>query len=397
VSCPTPPEGGSLVSLGLVPAGPVSFLDGVGLVDHHCHSVAAADLDRPAFEALLTEAPGPDGPDRFESLLGLAVRRWCGPVLGCEPHADPDTYLERRAELGWAEATSRLLRASGADTWLVDTGFRPDTLTSPAELAGLGGGRSFPVTRLEAVAERAGPPAGAAGWAGAVEAAVRAEVAVTGAVGLKTVVAYRSGLAVPGAPPAPAEVTAAAGRLLAGGGGRVADPVLGGWLVHLGARLSAELGLPLQVHTGFGDPDVRLPRADPSLLADLLAATEHTGAVVMLLHCWPFQRQAGYLAHAYRLVRVDVGLAVPYVGARARAVLAELLELAPFRSVCFSSDGFGLPELHHLGAVLWTRALRGLLDEWLAEDVVTGRDADRLVERLGRGTAAEVYPLPPRE
>ncbi len=377
-------------------------LDGVALLDHHCHGVVTTDLDLPEFESLLTEAPGPGGPDRFDSALGLAVRRWCAPVLGLEPHPSPEEYLRRRADLGWAESTRRLLRAGGARTWLVDTGYTAHNLTSPDELAVLADGRAYPVTRLEAVAENVGSAArdsgaaagntgSAAGWTDSVEQAVRAEVAA-GAVGLKTVVAYRCGLAVPAEPPSAATVTHAAGRWLGGGGGRIADPVLCAWLVHLGVRLSAELGLPLQVHTGFGDPDVRLHLANPALLSDLLARTRHTGAVFMLLHCWPYQRDAGYLAHVFGHVRVDVGLAVPYVGIRARAVLAELLELAPFRSVCFSSDGYGLPELHFLGARLWRRALAGLVADWIADDVLTTPDADRLVRRLAAGNAAAVYP-----
>jgi hypothetical protein len=385
--------------------------DDLGWLDHHCHGVVTHDLDRPAFEDLLTEAPSRGGRDRFGSLLGLAVRRWCAPVLDLEPHADADAYLERRAALGWAEVTRRLLVRSGVRTWLVDTGYTPQSLTDPDGLASLGSGHAFHITRLEAVAEQVGSEtSGATGWADAAEAAVRAEAAH--AVGLKTVVAYRSGLAVPAAPPSAAAVARAAGRWLrrgdsgrsgTGGSGsdggaapssRIDDPVLGAWLVHLGARLSAELGLPLQVHTGFGDTDVRLSSANPVLLTDLLAATEGTGARFMLLHCWPFQREAGYLANMFDHVGVDVGLALPHVGARAREVLAELLELAPFASVCFSSDGYGLPELHFLGARTWRGALEWLMDEWIGDGVITVRDSDRLVADIAARNARSVYPIP---
>ncbi|MBV9315258.1 MAG: amidohydrolase family protein [Pseudonocardia sp.] len=367
-------------------------LDGIPLLDHHCHGVVDADLDRPTFESLLSEAPASPGRNRFGSLLGLAVRRWCAPVLDLEPHAEPDAYLARRAELGWAQASRRLLRASGVREWLVDTGYAAGSLTDPAELAELGGGRAARVCRVETVAELAGPSLTAAGWSDGVERALRAEA--EGAVGLKTVVAYRTGLALPEAPPTTADVVRAAGQWLRRRGRRIDDPVLGGWLVHLGVRLSAELGLPLQVHTGFGDPDVRLPRANPALLSDLLATTERTGARFMLLHCWPYQRDAGYLAHVFSHVFVDVGLAVPYVGVRAREVLAELLELAPFRSVCFSSDGYGLAELHFLGALLWRRALAQLLDEWIAEDALTAADAERLSAAMAFHNAARAYSIP---
>lgn len=397
------------------PLAGTAALDGVALLDHHCHGVVPADLERQEFETLLTEAPTAGLRDRFGSMLGLAVRRWCAPVLDLEPHTDPDEYLRRRAELGWAEVTSRLLRASGAKTWLVDTGFNSGELTSAAEMASLGGGQAYSVVRIESVAEAVGAVSGLAGsrtgtgtgsrsgtgtasdWADAVERSVRE--AVVDAVGMKTVVAYRSGLQVPAAPPSRAAVAHAAGEWLRGRATgdktRIADPVLGAWLVHLGVRLSGELGLPLQVHTGFGDTDVRLTTANPALLTDVIAASERSGARFMLLHCWPFMREAGYLANVFDHVFVDVGLAVPHTGARAPAVLAELLELAPFASVCFSSDGYGLPELHYLGALLWRRALARLMDEWVGEGVLAARDSQSLVNGLADANARAAYSLPP--
>ena len=71
----------------------------------------------------------------------------------------------------------------------------------------------------------------------------------------------------------------------------------------------------------------------------------------MLLHCWPYQRQAGYLAAVWPQVYLDVGLTLGYVGpTRAAAVLAEAMELTPFGKLLYSSDAFGLPELYLLGA-----------------------------------------------
>lgn len=385
--------------------------DELPLLDQHCHGVRAADLDRAGVELLLTESDRVvPGRSPFDSMLGAALRRLCGPLLDLEPHATTEDYLERRASLGWREVTRRLLRAAGTSTWLVDTGLTalpaelPRTasraggplpghgLTGPAELAELGGGRAHEVVRLETVAEQvAATGVPAAELAAAVERELRTRAA--GAAGFKSVVAYRCGLEVPGVRPSPTQITAAARRWLSGVDGRMTDPALLAWLVHLGAELGAELGLPLQLHTGFGDPDVHLREADPLLLTDFLRSTADTGLSVVLLHCWPFHRGAGYLAHAYPHVLVDLGLAIPHVGARATAVLAETLEVAPFSGVCFSSDGFGLPELHHLGAALWRERLGRLLDDWIADDVLTVPDAERLARAIASGNAARAYGL----
>lgn len=47
------------------------------LVDHHCHSVVAAELDDEALAGLLTESDRPPAPgcSPFDSAIGLAVRR----------------------------------------------------------------------------------------------------------------------------------------------------------------------------------------------------------------------------------------------------------------------------------------------------------------------------------
>lgn len=367
--------------------------DDLLLIDQHCHGVRDADLGRHDCELLMTEADRVvAGRSPFDSMLGVALRRICAPVLGLAPHTSAAEYLARRVDLGWREVTRRLLRASGTRMWLLDTGLTTQPLTGVAEFAELGDGQALEVVRLEAVAEEvAGSGVSAAELATAVEAAVRTRARK--AVGLKTVVAYRCGLRVPSVAPADAAVTSAASAWLASGEARLRDPVLLAWLVHRGAAIGAEMGLPLQVHTGFGDADLQLRDADPVLLTDFLKSTMDTGVTLILLHCWPFHRNAAYLAHVFPHVMVDLGLTIPHVGTRAAAVLAETLELAPWRAVCFSSDGYGLPELHHLGAALWRERFGRLLDEWISDDVLRVEDAQRLAADIAGGNAARVYEL----
>ena len=82
----------------------------------------------------------------------------------------------------------------------------------------------------------------------------------------------------------------------------------------------------------------------------LIELAEPRHVPLLLLHCYPFHRHAGYLAQVYPHVYFDVGLGVSYTGARGVAVVAESLELAPFAKILFSSDAWGPAELHHLGA-----------------------------------------------
>jgi uncharacterized protein len=366
-------------------------LGGLRLIDHHCHGVVTRDLDRTDFEALLTEgnSAGPVGGSLFDSGIGFEVRRQCAPVLGLEPFAAPEEYLRRRAELGWREVSRRFLAGARLDALCVDTGFAPEPLTAPDELGRLAGGvPAHQVIRLETVAEdlvRAGVPA----HAFAQRARARLAQLAPGAVAAKTVAAYRCGLdRIPVAKPGPAYVASAADGFVRRAGAkqpRLTDPVLIRFLIGV----AVDLRLPLQVHTGFGDADLDLRAADPLHLSPLLHELAPTGVPVLLLHTYPFQRSAGYLAQVFENVFCDVGLAIPHTGRRSREVLAELLELAPFGKVLYSSDAFGLAELYYLGAALFRQAL-----DLVVGDLELPPDEARRVARLIAGdNAARVYRL----
>lgn len=377
------------------------------LVDHHCHPLVLGDLDRVAFESLLNEAatPSPLGTTFFDSMLGLAIRRWCAPVLDLEPHVPAVAYLERRRELG-DEASRRLLAAAGIATFLVDTGVRDERLCTREELAGLAqhaglaeqaglvgqpglsGARTYEVVRLETLAEDllAGGTAAAD-----LPARVTAGLAGSGAIAAKSVAAYRVGLDLPDRPPSDGELSRALNGLRPNAGKvwRIAHPVINGWL----AWTAIESGLPLQIHTGYGDADLDLHRADPLLLTPFCRATERYGVPIMLLHSYPYQRRAGYLAQVFGQVFCDVGLAVHNVGAFAPRVIAELLEVAPFGKVLFSTDAYGLAELYHLGSLLFRRGLGQVLDELVSADELSRADADRITTMISSGNARRAYGL----
>ncbi|WUI02490.1 amidohydrolase family protein [Spirillospora sp. NBC_00431] len=366
----------------------LEHLESLRLVDHHCHGVLDRELDRASFEELLTEAEtsGPPGVSMFDTQVGFALRRWCPPVLGLDAHAEPDAYLARRAELGAAEVNRRFLDAAALDALCVDTGYTPESILAPSDLGRLAGAGAHEIVRLETVAERvAADGVDAARFAGEVRARLQAHVEGPGAVGAKSIAAYRAGLELAGERPSEAQVTAAAGRLLRADAPRVGDEVLHRFLVWC----AVDAGLPVQFHVGYGDVDADLRRGDPLLLIDLLRAMDPAPA--MLLHNYPFHRQAGYLAQVLPNVYVDAGLATHNLGHRAPALIAELLELAPFGKVLYSSDAFGLAELYHLGALLFRRGLAGFLAGGVDDGAWTPADAERVAGLVASGNARRVY------
>ncbi|GIJ44369.1 amidohydrolase [Virgisporangium aliadipatigenens] len=355
------------------------------LIDAHCHRVLAGDLDRAAFERACTEAdlPAPAGVSYVDGQLGLAVRRWCSPALGLPAHAPVKEYLERRAAYGWRAATGTLMHAAGLTELLVDTGLDRADLVDDRTFAQLCGARVREVVRLERVAELM--DCGAGDFASTLAETLHART--RGAAAVKSIIAYRHGLHIPPERPSAAEVTRAAGEWLRGGRGRLTDPVL---LRHI-LWSGVDLGLPLQLHTGFGDRVLALRHADPALLQPFLAALDPNGPPIVLLHCYPYHRQAGWLAQVFPRVHVDLGLTIGHLGVRGDAVLGEFLELAPFGKVLFSTDAYLLPELYLVGVKQFRHGLRKLLDGWRADDALSAADAARLEERLTSGNARRVY------
>ena len=364
------------------------------VVDHHCHGVLYREADEATLESLLNEGSGWPGGSVFDSQAGFAFRRLCPPVLGLPPHAELPDYVIRRAELGATEVSKRFLTAAGMTTLCVDTGFTPEPITSPAELGGLAGATAHEIVRLERVAEDAvAAGTGAADFADAVRAALAARSA--SAVGFKSIAAYRTGLDLNPERPSDAEVAAAAGHWLAGytpgrtGPPRIADQTLQRFLIWSGV----DLGLPVQFHVGYGDSDVDLHHCNPLLLTPLLRAIQPAGTPVMLLHNYPYHREAGYLAQVFPHVYIDAGLATHNLGRRAPALLAEALELAPYGKFLYSSDAFGLPELYYLGATAFRRALSDVLSAGLQEDLYTERTVMRLTRMLCADNAKRAYRL----
>lgn len=191
------------------------MIDTPSLVDQYCHGVLRTELGLGTFEAHLGRGDRPPAPGTtfFDTQTGFAVRRWCPPLLGLEPHCPPARYLARRRELGVLESGRRLLRGSGITTYLVDTGL-PGDLTGPREMASAGDADAHEIVRLELLAEQVADTSGTvesflANLAESVHGAAANAVAFTSVAGV------RHGLALAPQPPGPGEVRGAAGRWLA--------------------------------------------------------------------------------------------------------------------------------------------------------------------------------------
>jgi predicted TIM-barrel fold metal-dependent hydrolase len=353
----------------------------VALIDQHVHGCWLTPGDRQRFENALNEAnTEPLADSGFDSQLGFAVRTHCAPILGLPKHVDPQAYWGHRRQYSETELARLFLPAAKVSHWLVDTGIGDD-IAGVSQLSELSGSRAYEVVRLEQVAEQAARAPG--DYASAFEEILQKRAAT--AVGTKSILAYRGGFDGDLTEPSAAQVVEAASRWRDGGGVRLADRVL----LRFGLHQALRLGRPLQFHVGFGDRDCDLYKANPLLLLDFLRQSADTP--IVLLHCYPYEREAGYLAQAFNNVYLDGGLSVNHLGARAPAFIARLLEMAPFGKILYSSDGFGPAELHFLGAALWRKGIHRVLSEFIASGDWSENDAIRVVDLIAHDNATRVY------
>lgn len=362
---------------------------GLKMIDHHCHGVVVEAMDRSNFAGLLSEGGAAMHAeiDPADTPLGLAVRALCAPVLDLEPHVPFDAYLARRNEL--SDVNERLLGAASLDHLLIDTGYQQSTLLDPAGMADLGPFQTDEIVRIETVAEETFASFGADDFVDAFDRTLRRRAEQ--AVGLKSIVAYRAGFDLDPRRPIALDVR----RALAGWrpGHRLEDRVLLRHCLHVAIELAADELLPLQLHTGFGDRDIELWRSDPTRFTPWLKAAP-AGTHFCFLHCWPYHREAAYLAAVFPSVYFDTGEVNTHGALGYGNILAESMEVAPFGKLLYSSDAYALAELFYIASHEFRSALNSILVGWWRNGRCTPSDAARISHMIGVGNARRLYRLP---
>jgi len=352
----------------------VPFED-IPLIDNHAHpwllpDAAAAE----PFARFFTEGPSP----QRETLFYRFALRELAHFLGCAP--DEASVVAAR---NMADFARRLVEDARVEAVLIDDGYPRDGAYSIADLARFGGFHTHRVVRLERLVEDLLPKVAS------LEELVAALIAELEAarpqiVAIKSIIAYRSGLAIESP-----DRTAAAAALPHVGGARLTDKSLLDLTFHLAAEWAADHHLPMHLHTGFGDRDLDLRLANPLHLRPLFERGVLGRSPVVLLHAsYPFTREAGYLASVYPDLYIDVSEASPLLaGPALKTTLGDLLGLAPVTRLLYGSDAWGIPDWLWLAARATRRALADAL-AWLPED-----EANWAARRILHDNAAELYGL----
>jgi len=378
---------------------PAIELDDVAVVDNHCHAVQTLQRNDPAdFRAYFTESPDPSmragaaGETAYYRRLLRAMARFAD----VEP--TEEAVLADRAGKSTDELVARYFADAGIGGLVVDTGFpTPDTALADATFDAASRADRVTLLRLEVefqelIAEHADYPA----LLDAVRAAT-ADVRSRGFAGLKSIVAYRTGLAIErwSDDEARASFRAAREEAARTGAVRLGHKPLLDTLLHLAFENAAAQELPLQFHVGYGDPDADLRRAAPLELRAVLEERAYRSMPVVLLHnCWPYFREGAYLASVYPNAWLDVSYGIPFLSTgEMRSMTRAMLGVAPFSKLMYSSDGGRVPEIHWLSAHDGRALLGEVLGELVADGDLDEREARSAGEAILRGNACALYGL----
>jgi hypothetical protein len=366
-------------------------------VDHHCHllrrwpyHLKAEDL-RAAFTEALDRELAHDHVVHTVAYQN-AVRRLTD-ELQCEP-TEAGVIHNRNASEPAAYAR-QLLTRTYTEIMLVDTGFASaDTFTLDEQERTLGL-KQREIIRLETIAEKlVKTSSDPQEWLDAMRQSLRAGIQ-RGAVGVKTICAYRASLKLNRVDKALLDVPFAALKSRADRGEpiRLTGDALCHALVFEAAAECAQLEVPLQVHCGFGDPDEDLANTSPLGLRPLFIDPAYRGLRVALLHCYPYHREAAYLCSVFPGAYMDLSLTIPFAGVDGVRAMKETLGLCPTSKLLYASDASRYPEVFFVAATLHREALAEALSELIDRNILTEQSAVVAGRQVLDENARRIYRL----
>ena len=368
----------------------MAWMDGVSLWDHHCHALLAetwkSDLDRLA--RALTEAPStyPLEDIRHSVVFHQALDLAASHLKVPNQVASIEAGL---ATVDYAAYCRQLFEEAGYARLFVDTGYTPIGAWSLDDMRDVLGIPVLKILRLETVAEQhLTDTADFDDWIHRYTVSV-SRARDQGYVGAKSIVAYRSGLQV-----VPVDASLARDGFMAmrrRGETRLTDAALLNYLLYRATPLLMQQKLPLQFHTGFGDPDTDLLKGNPLLLRSYIESFVPEGHRIALLHTYPYHREAGYLASVYPGVYADVSLALPLAASGSNRILEELLELTPLSRLLFASDSHSRPESYFLGAQFFKDGMNAFFDRVVTRHRVLPSVVETWVEAVSRRNVEALY------
>ena len=382
------------------------------VIDSHCHAFQPEREPsiRSSFEQFLTLAIHPiPQEDMFNTFLYRQVIRELSRILECKgSHKDIVECRQKRYQKDPEQYIKMLFDDARIDMILLDTGYPSEVFTGysvdsgvfskivPSEIKTI-----FRIDNVvvDLVQKYSSLNDAIEKFQQIVDNAVKNN----GAVGLKTVIAYITGLEVQRHPLN--EVSSSYKNMAekaksAESWQSILTPskevkAVMDHFVFLTAEKSVELDVPLQIHVGMGDaPIIDLRIANPILLHDFITDDSLKNAKLILTHGgYPWIEEAGFLVNSYPNVFLDLSETIPFISIGIADKLMKLFEMTPTNKIMYGSDGYNIPELFWISAIETKRALSRVLNELVESDTIDVDWALEIAEQILSKNTKRIYKL----
>jgi len=384
-------------------------LSSVAIIDAHSHALPlsligrndpAGLIDRCTITGMCIASSNLAGavPDDFVSGLtrttpfAMALVRELAGFLGCDPRLETVQRARHdRLETEGAGYLQSLMESAGIGCLVVDDGY-PQPRVDPAILRQEYAVAISSVVRIEPLILEA--LESATSWrdlndvfAAKLDAAIAA-----GAIAIKSIIAYRSGLDI--AWPSGEDLEAHFTRWQQAGfpRGRGSAKVMRDALAYIAADVAKRRDVPFHIHCGGGDSDILLEQARPACLFPFLK--DRFEQDILLIHAgWPWTDEAAFIASVLPRVYVETSLATPWASLALEQKLTTLLGIAPPRKVLYGSDASSEPEILWFSARMMRKALARVLDGGIAAGWLVDEEAQMIAEDVLAGNVRRLHQL----
>lgn len=372
-------------------------LASVPILDHHCHSFLRRATPYSALEFQGFFSEGGDEGIIAEHTPKSVFFRWAIKEIAKFLRCDPTTeaVLAARAAIPLKELGKRMLRDANIPVLLIDYGLGGADRMSVAGMRDLlSDFRIEPILRLETMAQDLILQHETFDQVVEAFVATVADARAKGHVGLKSIIAYRTGLAIGETSKSEAAEVfhSVKERARRDGTVRLADKPLNDYLLLRALEVAEEQALPIQFHTGLGDNDLDMLYANPLHMRPLFENNKYKHVPFVLLHAsYPYVRELGYLASLYSHVWMDLGLAIPFATVDIPSVWRQALSLTPTSKILFSTDAYSIPEIYWLAARWGRWGLAKVLDELISIGALTDEEGIDTAHQILHGNAEKLY------
>ncbi|HEY7415335.1 MAG TPA: amidohydrolase family protein [Ktedonobacteraceae bacterium] len=372
-------------------------LSNIAVIDQHCHPIVREQhMDVVRFRSYCTEATHPDFAHLHvpNTVYYMWLLRQLASFYQCP--VDEQAIMSARNGMTADDLLHHLVQSAHIDTLILDPAYpQPSDCYSVEQIGHAGQCHVAQMLRLETmmqriIVEQEDFDAVTARFSSALQ-----NLRGQGYCALKSVVAYRSGLAIAewGKDAAVVAFKETRAEVVRTGNLRINQKPLIDYLLHIAFTHAAEQHIPVQFHTGYGDSDTDMRLGNPLHLRCVLERREYWTMPIILLHeSYPYCQLGAYLAAVYPHVYFDLSYTIPFLDKlEMLAFTRQALGIAPASKLVYSSDGINIPEMHWAAAVRGRQVLAQVLQEMIDVDEIDESQAYTIAQRILYENAHTLY------